>query len=125
MGNQIAYPLDLMNQTALTILQKAQDAMVTHQSTWKIIQDWIDHSAPTDSQMGIGWPDVRSYLSNVLDSHAQRLQASYQWQIDTAQAIINAVQQITTVEQENTNGFTVGSGSTGSSPHGGGHLSAR
>lgn len=112
-NDDITYPLDLMNEVALTIFQQTQQAMETHQQNWQVIAQWIEESAPTFSQLGINLVDVRSYLKNVLEPHAQRLQASYQWQMDTAQALVDAVAQIETAEQQIADGFPQHDGSSG------------
>lgn len=116
-GDEIAYPLDLMNEVALTIFQKAQQAMEMHQQNWASIQRWIEESAPTFSELGITLVDVRSYLKNVLEPHAQRLQASYQWQLDAAQALVNAVEQIRATDQKMADSFTSGDNSSGTGQH--------
>lgn len=124
-SDKITYPLDLMNEVAQTIFQKTQQAMDTHQQNWNIVQQWIEESAPKFSELGINLMDVRPYLKNVLERHAQRLQASYQWQMDAAQALMDAVQQIETAEQHIADGFTDGDGSTGGNQHSRGHGSLR
>ncbi|HEU5378576.1 MAG TPA: hypothetical protein VFV38_24410 [Ktedonobacteraceae bacterium] len=124
-NDDITYPLDLMNEVALTIFQQTQQAMETHQQNWQVIAQWIEESAPKFSQLGINLVDVRSYLKNVLEPHAQRLQASYQWQMDAAQALVNAVEQIQTAEQQIADGFTQSSGSSGGDQHPRGHGSLR
>lgn len=126
-SEQVTYPLDLMNEVALTILQQTQAAMDTHQQYWQDIEQWIEECAPTFSELGGTLVDARSALKSVLEPHAQRLQASYQWQMDAAQALIDAVEQIRTAEQQIASGFTDGSGtgSPGGDQHPRGHNSLR
>ena len=123
-GETVLYPVDLMNEVALTIFQQTQQAMQTHQQNWQTVQQWIEESAPKISSLGISLVDVRSSLKNVLEPHARRLQASYQWQMDAAQALVNVVEQIRDADQQMANSFTGGDSSSGSNqhPHGRGSL---
>src|SRR5579875_1922905 len=119
-NDTVTYPIDLMSEAALTIFQRTQQAMQTHQQAWQAIQRWIEESAPKFSELGIDLIDVRSYLTNVPAPHAQRLQATYQWQMDAAQALVNAVEQIRTTDQQMAQSFTPEVSSDGGNlhPHG-------
>ncbi|HLG76631.1 MAG TPA: hypothetical protein VKX46_09455 [Ktedonobacteraceae bacterium] len=115
----ISYPTDLMSEVALTILQRTQQAMQNHQQAWQAIQRWIEESAPKFSQLGVGLIDVRPYLTNVLVPHAQRLQASYEWQWNAAQTLVSAIEQIRTTDQNIARSFTPETSTAGNlSSHG-------
>lgn len=113
-NTDISYPLDLMRDVGLALMKQATQNLSTHQNLWNTIQQWIDDSAPTFSTWTLGGTliDVRSYLTNVLASHAQRLQDSYEWQMSIGQALIDAVVQISAVEQQISNGFTTDEGTS-------------
>ena len=101
-GNEdMSYPIDLLRETAAKILANASLALDEHNRNWSAVQAYINSNgprpfnfwSPAQSQYDTEF-DVRSYLENVLAPHAQRLQASYQWQIQFASTLFAAIDAV-------------------------------
>jgi hypothetical protein len=73
----ICYPVDLMHSVASQILTDANNALTQLDSDWKKAQTYID-TLPFVLQ---------GSFYDLLDKHQKRLRASYQWQIDFANAL--------------------------------------
>lgn len=108
--DEIRIPTDLLREVAAEILAEVGQALALHDQTWHAIQAWIDESSPTygTADLGSGMidPHVPHHLNEVLQPHAQRLRASYEWQISVAQALFAAVDAVETTEQGLANGFS-------------------
>jgi hypothetical protein len=104
-SNTITYPVDLMRSVGLKVMQRAQQAMDDHQRLWSAIEEWIGTCAPRDAlythnHYDIYDLDVRPYLHSVLGPHAQRLWDAYQWQMNIGQALIDAAEQMSNLDQQ-------------------------
>ncbi len=102
-GDQIVYPVDSMRETAAKILTKASFAQAQHDIAWQQTQSYVQQNF--DARM------VGTIL-DCLKPYADRLRATYDWQIDFASALFTAVDAITSVEHQAAQSFT---------PHGPGH----
>lgn len=78
----ISYPVDLMRQVAGQIMVDAGQAMIDHQNQWNDVQTYLS------SLPGM----VQSHVQTLLNQHQQRLMDSYQWQLDFANALMEAAQ---------------------------------
>lgn len=99
----IVYPVDHMRETAAKILAKASYAQTQHDATWQQIQNYAHQNF--DSRM------VGTVL-DCLKPYADRLRASYDWQIDFASALFTAVDAVVSTDTNIADAFT---------PHGPGH----
>lgn len=84
-GNDlIVFPLDHMRETAAKILVQASDAQTQHDALWQQIQDYVQDFDP-------GWQQT---VMDCLKPYADRLRASYDWQLNLASALFDAVDAI-------------------------------
>lgn len=126
----IRYQTDVIRQVAGQIIARVSLTQETHTTTWNSIQTYLDGDTkwqalpPSLSQGHIqtlngSMPDVYYYLRNVLEPHVKRLQASFDLQLQVAQALFDLADQIDEAEQEIANGFRPSE--TPSTPPGKGH----
>ena len=97
-SDQIVYPVDHMQETAAKILAKASYAQAQHDITRQQIQSYVQQNF--DSRM----------VSTVLDClkpYADRLRATYDWQIDFASALFTTVDAIVSTEDHIKESFTL------------------
>jgi hypothetical protein len=97
---QLAYPTDLLRQTAAKILANADAALTDHQSIWNKIQLYYLDPHP---QLG-------QFMIEVLDPHQKRLAAAFQWQIDLATTIFSMVDLIEGTDNDVKQSFQGGHG---------------
>ncbi len=81
----VVYPLDHMRDTAAKILAQAGDAQAQHDALWKQIQNYVEDDFNT-----VWGRTVMACLA----PYAERLSASYEWQINLATALFDAVDVI-------------------------------
>ncbi|MDQ2907129.1 MAG: hypothetical protein ABI456_08565 [Ktedonobacteraceae bacterium] len=100
-NDEILFPKDLLREAASTIFNNAMHASENHGALWNTVENWIQASAPKDTLFLLGdLVDVRSYLTNVLQPHAERLRASYDWQMSFASALMQAIDTIETTDEQ-------------------------
>ncbi len=83
-----SYPLDLIRQVAAQIGIDAGKAQQQHDDNWRAVQSYLD------TLPGI----LRDHFRDLLNRHQQRLRASYQWQLDFANALFQVAQAIDDAE---------------------------
>ncbi len=81
----IVYPLDHMRDTAAKILAQAGDAQSRHDQLWRQIQDYIDQDFDP------GWGRT---VMECVQPYTARLRATYDWQINLATALFDAIDAI-------------------------------
>ncbi|WP_052890568.1 hypothetical protein [Thermogemmatispora carboxidivorans] len=74
----VIYSPSQMRQTAARILAEVSIASQQHDTTWRQLQDWLNH------EVDPAWADV---MRTCLDPYVQRLRASYGWLTDLAYAL--------------------------------------
>lgn len=100
-SDEVVYPIDLLREAAAKILVNATLALEQHDLTWRMVQAYINESGPRafnfwspnqnqlDAQI-----NVQPYLEKLLTPHAQRLRASYEWQIKLASTLFEAIDSV-------------------------------
>jgi hypothetical protein len=96
-GDQIVYPIDSMREAAAQILAKASYAQSQHDTTWQQIQNYVYQNFD---------PQMQSAVLDCLKPYADRLRATYDWQIDFASALFTTVDAITSVDDQAAQSFT-------------------
>jgi hypothetical protein len=76
-NTSINYPIPKMRQTAGNIMSNANNSLAQHETAWSKLQQYIGRFP------GFMQEPIRAVLS----AYENRLRASYQWQIDYAQAL--------------------------------------
>ena len=93
----IVYPVEHMRETAAKILAKASSAQAQHDTTWQQIQNYVSQNFD---------PRMQSTVLDCLKPYADRLRATYNWQIDFASALFTTVDAITSVDEQGAQSFT-------------------
>ena len=96
-GDLVVYPVEHMREAAAQILVQASNAQSQHDITWQQIQNYIQQNF--DAKM-VGT------LLDCLTPYANRLRATYNWQIDFASALFTTVDAITSVDDQAAQSFT-------------------
>ncbi len=96
MSDKVVYPVDKLRQIAQKIRANAMNGITAHTSHWNRAQQHI-------SQLP-GF--MQSPLNNVLDPHEKSLRDSYQWQLDYADALDKAADQMENLDQQVKNAFS-------------------
>lgn len=91
-SEQIVYPVDHLRETAAKILAQASEAQQQHDAALQAIQAYFYNPDNCD-------PLVAEIMYGALLPYANRMRASYDWQMDLATALFNVVDAIT--EHEN------------------------
>ena len=86
----MSYPIDKMRSVAQNIRTSANNALTNHHMHWQRVQNCIDRLP--------GF--MQSPLYYVLDPHDRRLRNSYQWQLDFADALEKAANDMDDVDQQ-------------------------
>lgn len=94
---QVVYPLDHMREVAAKILVQASDAQAQHDQQWQQIQTYITHDFDP------GWGHT---VLACVQPYAQRVRATYDWQINLASALFDAIDAIEGNENGTTQSFT-------------------
>ncbi len=81
----IVYPIDHMRETAAKLLAQAGDSQAQHDALWQQIQDYVEQDFDP------GW---RESMRECLTPYVARLQASYDWQLNLASALFDAIDAI-------------------------------
>ena len=81
----IVYPLDHMRDTAAKILAQAGEDQAQHDLLWQQIQEYIEHDFD---------PNWGRTIMECVQPYAQRLRATYDWQINLASALFEAIDAI-------------------------------
>lgn len=95
MSKKTVYPFDKLRQVAQQIRTNAMGGITTHTLHWNRAQQHIS--------MLPGF--MQSPLNNVLDPHEKSLRDSYQWQLDYADALEKAADQMEKLDQQVKNTF--------------------
>ena len=95
-AEEISYPIDRMQQTAQKIKSNAQQAYERHVVAWRNSEALINRFP------GFMQPPLRT----VFDSHDQRFRLSYQWQMEFADHLINAANEMKQVDDNSAQQFT-------------------
>lgn len=90
----ILYPVDQIREVAAQILVQADLAQQQHATIWQQIQTWLDTN------------DDNGYIASVLKPHEKRMRDSYAWQIQLATALFDAVDQVESYDDQNSQNFT-------------------
>jgi hypothetical protein len=94
-SGQMSYPIGRMNETAQKMITNANNALEQHNAAWAQIQTFVQ-SFPGFMQAPV---------MAVLNPYERRLRASYQWQIDCANALTNGSQQMQQTDHAVAHGF--------------------
>ena len=96
-SDQIVYPVEHMRETAAKILVEASYAQAQHDVIWQQIQNYVYQNFD---------PTMQGTALDCLKPYADRLRATYNWQIDFASALFTAVDAITSVDDQAAQSFT-------------------
>lgn len=100
--NQTNIPIDRMLTTAGKMISNAKSAQTQHEQTWKRIQNYINT-----------FPGfMQGPVQAVLSAYEKRLRDSYQWQIDCANALLNAALAAGATENQIVHDFDTAANST-------------
>lgn len=97
----IVYPPEHIRQIAASILSQADYSRYLHDLQWTTIKTFIQNNFATE---------VQDNIINFIKPHADRLRSSYDWQIDLASALFDAVNAIDVTEDGIQESFTIGHG---------------
>ncbi|HZO70858.1 MAG TPA: hypothetical protein VFB60_01570 [Ktedonobacteraceae bacterium] len=90
----IIFPTDQLRQVAAQILVDADAALQRHNAIWAKIQTFLhDH-------------DDGGHMAAVLNPHEQRMRASYNWQMQLASALFQAIDTVEGTDNAMAQGFT-------------------
>ena len=81
----IVYPIDHIRDTAAKLLAQAGEVQAQHDLLWQQVQNYLE------GDFDPGWG--RTFMDCV-QPYAQRLRATYDWQINLATALFEAVDAI-------------------------------
>lgn len=95
----IVYPVDHMRETAAKVLVNASNAQSHHDAVWQQIQSHVYRNFD---------PTMQETVIACLKPYADRLRASYDWQLNFASALFDAVDAISTTEGNVTQSLTPG-----------------
>lgn len=109
-GDVKQFPVGRMLETASQIIANANQSLAEHEQAWQRIQNYIN-SFPSFMQ-----GPVRA----VLEAYEKRLRDSYQWQIDSANALIAGAETAETTDTQLAQSFTGYDGDTDIGRHVGG-----
>lgn len=84
-GSLVVYPIDHMREIAAKILIQAGEFQGQHELTWTAIQNFLY------DELDKRWQPI---LLECLQPYAERLKASFDWQIDLASALYDAADAI-------------------------------
>ena len=96
-GDRMVYPIDHMREVAARILAQADSARFQHDEAWQQIMTFIQNNFD---------PSLHEAVTGLLQPYANRLRATYEWQMDLASALFEAVDLIDTTEQNIAGSFT-------------------
>src|SRR5215472_3600335 len=94
----IVYPVDRLRQAAAQLLVSADNALQQHNQTWSQIQQWLHDN------------DDKGYMASVLNPHEKRMRDSYNWQMQLASTLFDAIDQINNNEDNTAQDFHRGPG---------------
>ncbi len=92
----VVYPLDHMRDTAAKILAQAGDTQAQHDTLWRQIQDYGEQDFN---------PNWGRTVMECLVPYAARLRATYDWQINLATALFDAIDAIEGTENATSQSF--------------------
>lgn len=95
-GSLIVYPVDHMREVAGKILAQVGDFQAQHDLTWQQIRTFIHEDLDKT------WQTV---LLDCLKPYTDRLQASFDWQINLASALFDAADAIEGTDNANVQAF--------------------
>src|SRR5215469_603142 len=95
-SGQMSYPLTRMLETASQIITNATNSLAEHDSAWKKVEAYV--------QTFPGF--MQGAVMTVLVPYANRLRASYQWQLDLATTLIDGVTTMEGADSDVANSFT-------------------
>lgn len=111
-SDEMSYPTDLLRQVAAKILVNATTALEQHDQAWRDAQTYINESGPRPFNFWSSYQyqldekiNIQQELNNVLTPHAQRLRASYEWQIALATSLFAAIDLAEGTENDNALSF--------------------
>jgi hypothetical protein len=96
-GDLIVYPVNHMRETAAKILAKVSFAQSQHDTAWQQIQSYVSQNFD---------PKMQNTVLDCLKPYADRLRATYDWQMSFASALFTAVDAITSTEDNVKQSFT-------------------
>ena len=94
----VVYPIEHLRETAAKILVQASNAQQQHDIALQILRSFFYNSGTFD-------PTVVEIIFGVLLPYADRLRASYDWQMDMASALFSVVDALTENEDQITQSF--------------------
>lgn len=89
--HQITYPLDHIREVAAALLAEAGYAQYQHDQTWQQITSFIQHHVD---------PELHEAITNLLKPYADRLRATYDWQIDLASGLFTLIDVMDTTDKD-------------------------
>ena len=95
-SGQMSYPLARMLETASQIITNANNSLTEHDSAWKKVEAYV--------QTFPGF--MQGAVMAMLVPYANRLRASYQWQLDLATTLIDGVTSMEGADSDVANSFT-------------------
>ncbi len=93
--DKIVYPITTMRATAQQIRTNATNSLCNHEQTWQRLQNCL---APLPGF-------IQAAFNIVLNTHNQRLRASFQWQIDLATRLEESANAMEKVDQSRAQSF--------------------
>lgn len=96
-GDEIGYPLDHMRQIAAAILVQASNDQLQHDQAWQQITHFIQNKFD---------PVLHDAVTGLLQPYAARLRATYDWQMDLASGLFDAIDLMDTTDHDVANTFT-------------------
>jgi hypothetical protein len=90
----ILYPIDLMRQVAAKLLVQADVAQQEHDRIYAQVQSFLEAN------------DVDGTMAAVVKPHAQRMRDSYEWQIQLASTLFDAIDAMENTDQNVSQRFT-------------------
>src|SRR5215471_15475976 len=95
-SGQMSYPFERMLEAASQLITNANNSLTEHDSAWKKVEAYV--------QTFPGF--MQGAVMTVLVPYANRLRASYQWQLDLATTLIDGVTTMEGADSDVANSFT-------------------
>lgn len=92
----IVFPIDHMRETAAKILVLASNTQAQHDTLWQQIQNYVQDFNP----------DWQPTVVECLKPYADRLRSTYDWQMNLASALFDAIDALEGNEDNTSQAFT-------------------
>lgn len=92
--NAITYPVDQMRNIGIKLYLDAETALQQHETIWQWVKSWLASN------------DDKGYYAAVLNPHEQRMRASFAWQQQLGQTLVNAADLADSTDDSTAQSFT-------------------